>query len=415
MRDERRILETLIATAQLQIAEEQPFFFNLMKRIPKILRPDLSGICALGFDQMTHQISILLNPEKLYLAHPEEIKIILEHLLMHSIFAQQHLRRMQNGHLYHLACDVLINYHISSFWTLARAARSRVPEFRNLLNPEVLRPLLVSHGLDLRNTAVDELYQIFQSDSKIDFSKYSTLDEDEFQIQNLLSFPKLIKEDLNQSGTTAKNFKTSFTSLIINAVTETQKQNLFPGMLPGFLKDQITTVLKESRIDYSTVLRSFVSSVTNQEKLKTWSRPHRKYPGMIKGRINRSSEQYRILVGLDTSASMWTNDIKEILMSELSKIHRTCPDLWIVGGDIAERFRYHLKARKFEPQNLILSGGGGTDLQFCFNAAKELKINGLVILTDGHVAPFLSRDIPTLFMIVPGGIFVEGYQNVALI
>lgn len=119
-----------------------------------------------------------------------------------------------------------------------------------------------------------------------------------------------------------------------------------------------------------------------------------------------------MLVIMDTSGSMWDDLTLNKVLAEISKIHRACPDLWVIGGDVVEKFRYYLQKGSFAPGRHDLIGGGGTDLQFGFNAARELNVDGTIVLTDGCIPTFDTHQIETTFVVVPQGITVPGYENI---
>lgn len=111
---------------------------------------------------------------------------------------------------------------------------------------------------------------------------------------------------------------------------------------------------------------------------------------------------------------MWNDYLMKKVLAELKKIHKLCPDLWVVGGDVQETFRFCLNERPFIPELHEMMGGGDTDLQFGFNVGKELEVDGIVVLTDGQIPEFNSYDIPTTFVIVPYGVTVVGHENIFL-
>ncbi|MBK7962460.1 MAG: hypothetical protein IPK04_15490 [Bdellovibrionales bacterium] len=84
-------------------------------------------------------------------------------------------------------------------------------------------------------------------------------------------------------------------------------------------------------------------------KQRTWTRTNRKYPNLIKGSTRLAKGNPRMLVIMDTSGSMWDDLTLNKVLAEISKIHRACPDLWVIGGDVVEKFRYYLQKGSFLP------------------------------------------------------------------
>jgi predicted metal-dependent peptidase len=183
--------------------------------------------------------------------------------------------------------------------------------------------------------------------------------------------------------------------------------------MPGFLLKAVNEILQESKVDYSTLLRNFALETIKKSRQRSWTRLNRKYPNQIRGNAKKIIDTNNLLIVMDTSGSMWHDELLDKVIAEIKKIRTICPNLWIVGGDVQENFRIQTKD-DFKFSHLTLSGGGGTDLQFGFNAASELKVSGTIVLTDGFIPEFNNYDIDTVFVIVPGGEAVEGFRNIFL-
>lgn len=138
----------------------------------------------------------------------------------------------------------------------------------------------------------------------------------------------------------------------------------------------------EVPIDWRTALRMFVARA--RAPIHTYARPSRRFPGRtgeIPGRIwgSRTEHRHRLLVAIDTSASMTPHDLAQVatqltLLSE----HAT---LLIAEVD-AKVHRVYPFTGKLES----VMGRGGTDLRPALDPAllAQHKVEGVVYFTDGQ-------------------------------
>jgi predicted metal-dependent peptidase len=182
------------------------------------------------------------------------------------------------------------------------------------------------------------------------------------------------------------------------------------GNMPSNLSKEIFEMLK-SKTNYLQIIQSFATSVKDSDRTRTWTRQHRKYPNQTPGR--RREYKPTLIMGLDTSGSMWSDKIQTLMTSEIKALKEVCSSLWLVMGDTCEAARIDLNDKDFDVTKFKLKGGGGTDLQFIFDAAKELKADGIICHTDGYIPDFEGHNIQTMFFIYPGGHEVkpDKYKN----
>lgn len=411
MLNERQLRDKLISSALIQIIEERPFYYSMLKKIPKFFRNDISRPCALGIDQLTGRFSILFNANTFSQVQVNQVKIMLEHLLLHILFPQHHQDRVEHGHSFHLACDMLINDCISDIKNNQNILSKKYSLFGNLLLPHVLDDIPGFNSINLDNSSAYEVWPIINNEKYVkDLDSFDTIDETEFTIQNFMSVSRWKK--LNPEN--SKLLQTQVNRAVVDAVTDLAKLGKGPGLLPNFLAMRINEILYESQVDYSTLLKKFTTQTIGHVHKRSWSRVHRKYPNQIRGRAKKIDHNPRLLIIMDTSQSMWQEPLLNKVMAEIKKLKEIVPDLWIVGGDVIEQFRVCLKDEEFSTQRLVLTGGGGTDIQFGFEAAKDLDVDGTIVLTDGFIPQFYTHNITTAFVIVPGGIEVPGYENIFL-
>ena len=411
MLNERQRLEKLIGAALIQIIEERPLYYLMLKRIPKIFRNNLKGHCALGIDESTGLLSFLFNSQSLVKASVDEIKVLLEHLLLHTLLPHHHQHRFEEGKSFHLACDLIINQSISQIKASPKLYANGFSIFGNILTPARLNGLFSFDSLSIENSSVFEVWPIIKDKKHVlNLESYDTIDETDFYIQNFLPINKWLAKDFNNERLLQNQVKRS----VVCAVSELARMGRGPGDLPMFLSKRINEILEESAEDYSSLLMRFAGQSIKKINKRSWSKVNRKYPHQIRGKFLKNEKTPKLLVVMDTSGSMWEDSLLNKIVSEIKKIREICPDIWIVGGDVVEQFRFYV-GDGLDLNKLTLTGGGGTDLQFGFDAAKELGVDGTIVLTDGCIPEFSNHDINTAFVIVPCGIAVEGFENIFLV
>lgn len=202
-------------------------------------------------------------------------------------------------------------------------------------------------------------------------------------------------------------------SMIFEAIKKSQEQK---KDLKQIL-DQVSGSLKidiESMIACKTnkgYLMQFVKSVKQQKYKKTWKRLHRRYPYQAKPK--REIKRANMVMGIDSSGSMLTPELKDMIAYQVNKLSQSCDNLWVVVGDTRLVYKVLIKNHKdFSLEKIRFVGGGGTSLQFMWDFSKEVKADGLIVNTDGYISPFDDKGINTLFFIYPNGLNVEGYKNI---
>lgn len=338
--------------------------------------------------------------------------IMLEHLLFHIFLSHQHKDRIINGRGFHLACDLLINHNISLIKEFENRRIRSKSIFWNIVLANDIKDLPGFNLAEIDEKCVFEIWpQINEKFKNIDENIASTIDENNFKIQNFISIPCFL--DLNFEN--QYKLKMQVRDTIDGAIRDLAEQDKSPGYLPDFLSRQLNTILAECGIDYSSLIKKFATKLKDKKQIKTWNKTNRRYPNKIKGKIISKQVNTKLLIVMDTSGSMWEGKNLDLALGEIKKLSNECKDIWIVGGDVIEQFRFNVVDKKFDFKRFTVTGGGGTDLQFGYVAAKELAVDGVIVLTDGYIPPVNSSNIPSLFVIVPGGISVPGYENIFLL
>ena len=166
--------------------------------------------------------------------------------------------------------------------------------------------------------------------------------------------------------------------------------------------------LLNPKIDWRKLLREFVTEYCAGRDESSWRKPNRRYlsqdiymPTMV------GTTMTRLVVGIDTSGSVFNSPEMDQFASELCKIVEDVnPKLIdVVYWDTEVAGHQTFEDGQFALQNLTPKGGGGTDggVLFKYLEEKQIRPDAIVQLTDGYVGDWGSTDIPTLWGITSRG------------
>jgi len=175
--------------------------------------------------------------------------------------------------------------------------------------------------------------------------------------------------------------------------------------LPGAVAAHIEEMLKPKKgtQPWNTILQRFVG--THGSSILKQSRKYcsRRYKDPLTGRKARPGlrikRQKKILVAIDTSGSMRTEDL-ELLAGELSLISRYNPDVTVIECDTQIHRQY-----KFRGELKSVCGRGGTDMWPVRKAFEEGPYDCCICMTDGFVGDIGERGPRKgwLWLITSGG------------
>lgn len=166
--------------------------------------------------------------------------------------------------------------------------------------------------------------------------------------------------------------------------------------------------LLNPKVDWRKLLREFVTEYCAGRDESSWRRPNRRYlsqdiymPTMVGTTITH------LVVGIDTSGSIWGSPEMDQFAAELKRIvedvHPQRVDVIYWDTDVAGHQTF--EDGQFAIGNLKPRGGGGTDgsALFRYLAEKRIKPDAIVQLTDGYVGDWGQTDVPTLWGITTKG------------
>ena len=182
------------------------------------------------------------------------------------------------------------------------------------------------------------------------------------------------------------------------------------GTVPGEMAEIIKriAIVEEPKFNWRGYLRRFVGGSTKTFTKMSRSKPNFRFqenPGL------KHKTRRKILVAIDTSGSVSTNELKEFL-GEMNHIHRTGTEIMLVQCDSA----IHHK-EKFDPKkDLEIHGRGGTSFTPVtdYYDANFRKYNCLIYLTDGEApAPDKCRG-PVLWVMSSQSQINEDLQGLVI-
>jgi predicted metal-dependent peptidase len=152
-------------------------------------------------------------------------------------------------------------------------------------------------------------------------------------------------------------------------------------------------------LSWAAILRALLRSPALAQP--TYTRPNRRFPsrvGEVPGRLRRSRRP-RLLVGIDTSASMTAETLGRAV-AEVERLRR-CADCTVAEVDAAvQRVHHHARVE-------MVIGGGDTDYEPLFGLVPNRHaFDGIVYITDGAGAwPALAPPVPVLWVLTTAWAF----------
>jgi len=293
---------------------------------------------------------------------------LIKHELLHIAFGHLLLRDLYSDHkLFNIAADLEINQYISS---------NMLPDGGLLLSsfPELNLPtkagtkvyynLLEQAKQDGTSPSLDSLMDQMDGESEYCHSTWKEFDELPEADKKLVQ--KQIDHQLKE------------------AAEQTQKKQ---GNVPGELSELIAKLfhVEPAKFDWKAYLRRFVgnSSVVYTKKLRRkYNKRYAENPGL------KIKFKNHILVGIDTSGSVNTSELKEFY-NELHHMNKTGHKITVAQCDTRLN-----SVEEFNPKkDWAIHGRGGTSFQPVIDHYNEKKCyTALIYLTDGEA--YAPSDCP---------------------
>jgi len=354
-------IQDLVARTTKTLILDEPFYGLFLIGINKQFSNKLptAGVSKHGIG-----MQLTVNPE-FYTNLSEDHRVgLIKHELLHIAFGHLVMRDLYPDHkLFNIAADLEINQYISEH---------KLPQGGLLLSsfPELNLPikagtkvyynLLEQAQQDGTCPSLDNLMDQMDGESQYCHSTWEEFDDLSEADKKLVQ--KQVDHQLKE------------------ATEQTVKKQ---GTIPGELAELIHRLMhiEPAKFDWKGYLRRFVgnSSIVYTKKLRR--KYNKRYAGSPGLKIKFKNH---ILVGVDTSGSVNTEELKEFF-NELAHMYKTGHRITVAQCDT------HLgSVKEFNPKkDWEIHGRGGTSFQPVIDHYNENKgsYTALIYLTDGEAYP----------------------------
>ena len=155
------------------------------------------------------------------------------------------------------------------------------------------------------------------------------------------------------------------------------------GMMPARFSSQVQRLNRPAELNWQSILKKYVGAVA-AEKQKTRARLNRRQPRRYDLSGSREGKMLRIVVAIDTSASMGDDAIRKIFDEIFAIVSRKRFELTIIECDASIQRVYELKSPNDLPDHV--NGRGGTAFTPVINYINEnrrFRDALLIYFTDG--------------------------------
>lgn len=155
------------------------------------------------------------------------------------------------------------------------------------------------------------------------------------------------------------------------------------GMMPARFSSQVKRLNRPAELNWQSILKKYVGAVA-AEKQKTRARLNRRQPRRYDLSGSREGKMLRIVVAIDTSASMGDDAIRKIFNEIFAIVSRKRFELTVIECDASIQRVYELKSPNDLPDHV--NGRGGTAFTPVINYINEnrrFRDALLVYFTDG--------------------------------
>ncbi len=351
-------IQDLVARTTKSLIFEEPFYGLFLIGINKQFSDKIptAGVSKHGIG-----MQLTINPN-FYTDLSEDHRFgLIKHELLHIAFGHLVMRDLYPDHkLFNIAADLEINQYISEHkLPEGGLLLSSFPELNlpNKAGTKVYYNLLEQAQQDGSSPSLDNLMDKMNGESEYCHGTW-----DEF-------------DDLSEAD--KKLVQKQVDHQLKEAVEQTVKKQ---GSIPGELSELIAKLMhvEPAKFDWKGYLRRFVgnSSIIYTKKLRRkYNKRYSENPGL------KIKFKNHILVGVDTSGSVNTEELKEFF-SELAHMHKTGHKISVAQCDTSLRSVIEFNPKK----DWEIHGRGGTSFQPVIDHFNENKsaYTALIYLTDGE-------------------------------
>jgi predicted metal-dependent peptidase len=382
--------------------QESPFYAEISRHIRKTASEDLPT-AAVTYDPKMDEIGLWYNPSFFEKLSNWEIKGVLTHEFNHLVFGHLAVRRKKPNKIWNIATDLAINSLIVSGVTHRREGdrdgtgplpeMALIPGKRPVINLENATPeqkaaaneladLIASFPVDQPSEwYFDKLMEAAKGSSGLGEPDLGDILDSLDDHGGWDNVPEELREMLENK----------IKSIVEKAVNHADSQPNGWGNMPAHLQQEIRRSVSNV-VNWRSVLRQFVGTLTRAERSTSIKRINKRYPYIHPG-VKRGYTA-RLCIAIDQSGSVDDTQLQNFF-SELGTLtKRVTVD--ILPFDCSAEEKDIFEWRKGTTPVLKRVRGGGTD----FNAPTTLindaknrgRWDGFLIMTDGMCsAPGPSR------------------------
>ncbi len=372
------------------LLSDEPFFAALSRKLEKVATKTVPT-AGVKFNEERCRFEMFYNPEFLSELHkqdPKFVKGVLLHEFYHIVLLHVTARLPSGGMTkkWNVATDLAINSELSNFENSAESPSGYIVQSSILPLDKALIPSVGPFAKYPPHLSAEEYMGLLpeqQEDKSDAMSEASGASEgsgdsgaDTNQDWNGNGFDD--HSDWGDSDGTDEKRK-----IAEERLKETIKEAFVEAQSKGYgsVSQSMRKTIKEAitpRVNWRSVLRSFVKASQRANKTSTIKRLNRRYAYIHPGR--KSQRQAKIAVSIDQSGSV-SDSMLSAFYSELEKLAQLA-EFTIVPFDTEvskENIHVWKKGERHEKERYMY---GGT----CFNAptrwVNENKFDGHIILTD---------------------------------
>ena len=274
---------------------------------------------------------------------------IVEHELLHVVYKHILRKEDRNRYIWNIAADMAVNSNIDGIKGVTWAH-----------NGLTCKPALAEqYNLPERKTAEWYYDALIKEMPKAKAESYAFDDHS-----------KWIKS----------NNKAIFKEVIKRAVETAYNQAKKMGTINGNLEEIIKDLIKPAPVNWRDLLRQYVACSIKAGYKHTWKRANRRFPYLenIKGKT--SDRIIKILISIDSSGSISTQDFKDFLavIKSLLNVYRCYIDYIVCDTKITAKG----KILPWSKLDIKFKGRGGTDYKPTFKYFNKHSHDLLIFFTD---------------------------------
>jgi predicted metal-dependent peptidase len=358
-----------------------------------------AGVLSVGAVKFTEDLptaatngrDVMYNPKFIDTLNDKQLTFVVLHEALHKVFQHMSLWRKlwkESPMLANMAADYVVN------WTIKDAdPHGVVTEM----------PSMCLFDAKYANMTTKQVYDLLKQDAENGqgvFGKGEAGDGD------------------GDAGHDHHDWKGA-EELTAEEVKEVEKQidqalrqgEIIRGKMAGNQNRTIEGLL-EPKVDWREQLREFVNATCKNKDKTSWKRPSRRFigqdiymPSMIGETVGK------LVIGIDTSGSIGSNELKEFLSEVVGICDDVSPEsveLIYWDYDVAGHETYNIGDYAGLAETTKPAGGGGTRVGSLNEYLKDKRITpeAIVVLSDGYVESDWGGnwDAPTLWAITSKGI-----------